>query len=150
MAQTAALAKILVAVDGSEASVEALRWARELAGPFNAQIEAVTCWEFPQLYDGYVTMRPDDFAESAAKVMEGAVRRVFGPETPRNLTTQVVQGNPKSTLTELSKGKDMLMVGRRGRSVVAGQLFGSVSAFCAAHAQCPVLVVHAPKPGPQE
>lgn len=146
MAQTPALANVLVAVDGSEASVEALRWARDLAGPFNAQVEAVTCWDYPQLYDGYVTMRPDVFAESAAQVMASSIRSAFGPETPRNFTTQVVQGNPKSTITELSRDKDMLLVGRRGRSMVAGQLFGSVSAFCAAHAQCPVLVVHAPKP----
>lgn len=149
MAQTPALAHILVAVDGSEASVEALRRAWQLAEPFGAEIEAVTCWEFPQLYDGYVTMRPDDFAESAAEVMAESLRKAFGSETPRNLTTRVVQGNPKSSLIELSRDKDMLILGRRGHGVVAGQVFGSVSAFCTAHAACPVLVVHAPKPDPK-
>jgi nucleotide-binding universal stress UspA family protein len=45
--------KIVVGVDGSDASVEALRQAQRLAGPLGAEIEASGCWEYPQMYDGY-------------------------------------------------------------------------------------------------
>ncbi|GAA1499097.1 universal stress protein [Paeniglutamicibacter kerguelensis] len=50
------MTKIIVGVDGSEASLEALRKASYLAEPLNAQIEAVGCWEFPRMYDGYLMM----------------------------------------------------------------------------------------------
>jgi hypothetical protein len=39
--------KIVVGVDGSEASVEALAWAIEEAGRRRATVEAVTVWEDP-------------------------------------------------------------------------------------------------------
>lgn len=145
--ETAALKRILVGVDGSEASVEALQHAHQLAGPFSADIEAVTCWEYPPLYDGYVMIQPGDFAEAASRRMDDALRRAFGSEVPRNVSARVLEGNPKSILLELSSGADMLVVGRRGHSTVAGQIFGSVSSYCTAHAACPVLVVHASDAG---
>lgn len=140
------LEKIVVGIDGSAESVEALRQAWMLAQPFDARIEVVTCWEFPSLYDGYLTMQAEEFLAAANKVLGSAIGSAFGTETPHNVTTRVLEGNPKSVLLEVSKNADMLVVGRRGHGVASGQVFGSVSAFCVAHAQCPVLVVHAPKP----
>ncbi|MBF4992578.1 universal stress protein [Arthrobacter gandavensis] len=142
--ESAALERILVGVDGSEASVEALQRARQLAEPFGAEIQAVTCWEYPQLYDGYVTIKPEDFADAASHRMDDALAKAFGTEVPRNVSARTEEGNPKSVLTDLSRSADMLVVGRRGHSTMAGQVFGSVSSYCSAHASCPVLVVHVP------
>jgi nucleotide-binding universal stress UspA family protein len=103
MARGPGLTKIIVGVDGSDASLEALRQAQDLAEPFNAQIEAIACWEFPQMYDGYVLVGIEGFQESAAKILNQSVERVYGPETPRNVKTSLVQGNPKSSLIKASE-----------------------------------------------
>lgn len=139
--------KIIVGVDGSEASIEALRQAQALAEPLTAEIEAIACWEFPRMYDGYVIMGIDGFEESARTTLDEAVSRAFGSETPRNVRTRLVQGEPKSSLIEASKKADMLVVGRRGRGTFGGLHLGSVSSSSIAHATCPVLVVHGPEEG---
>ncbi len=146
MAGSREFKKIVVGVDGSEESVEALRQAQTLAEPLGAQLEAVTCWEFPQLYDGYVTMQAEDFRDSAGKVQEDTLSRAFGSEIPRNLVARLAQGNPKSELADASRHADQLILGRRGHGALAGQLFGSVSSSLVARSACPVLVVHRPEP----
>ena len=147
MAHELGMTKIIVGVDGSEASLEALRKARYLAEPLNAQIEAVGCWEFPRMYDGYLMMGIGGFKESAEKVLNQAVTSVFGSATPNNVKINLVQGNPKTALVKTSKNADLLIVGRRGHGGLGGLLIGSVSSSCIAHAKCPVLVVHAPEDG---
>ena len=57
-----------------------------------------------------------------------------------DISFRVVQGHPAPILVEASKGADLLVVGSRGHGEFVGMLIGSVSEYCAADAQCPVLV----------
>jgi len=41
---------------------------------------------------------------------------------------------------------DLLVIGARGRGVLAALLLGSVASYCVRHAPCPVLVVPASSP----
>ncbi|HET7139388.1 MAG TPA: universal stress protein [Arthrobacter sp.] len=145
MGGEASTARIVVGVDGSEASIEALRKAQSLAVPLGAQIEAVAYWEFPQVYGGYVAMGIDNFAEGAGQILKDSLEKAFGPELPDNVVTRVVRGHARESLIEASREADMIVLGRRGHGGFGGLLLGSVSSACVAHAHCPVLVVHAPE-----
>lgn len=140
-------ARIVVGVDGSEASIEALRQALRLAEPLHAEVEAMACWEYPQMYDGYVMVGIEGFEERARQILEESIAKAFGPEQPSSVKTRLVQGAARSTLIEASKEADLLVVGRRGHGGFGGLLLGSVSSACVAHARCPVLVVHTPVDG---
>lgn len=135
---------IIVGVDGSEASVEALKQGHGLADRLGAQLVALACWDYPPVYDGYVAMGIDDFDVRAGEILQETVAKAFGTETPPNVETRLVQGRPRNTLIDASRDADMLVVGRRGHGGFGGLLLGSVSSACVAHAHCPVLVVHTP------
>ncbi|MCI0141729.1 universal stress protein [Arthrobacter bambusae] len=145
MGGEASTARIVVGVDGSEASIEALRQAQSLAVPLGAQVIATVCWEFPQVYGGYVAMGIDDFEESAKQVLKESLAKVFGPDLPDNVVSRVVRGHTRESLIEASREADLIVLGRRGHGGFGGLLIGSVSSACVAHAHCPVLVVHAPE-----
>lgn len=136
---------IVVGVDGSEASVEALRQAQSLAVPLSARVVAMACWDYPPVYDGYVAVGIDDFDVRAGEILAEAVGKAFGPAAPANVESRLVQGHPRHMLIEESKTADMLVLGRRGHGGFGGLLLGSVSSACVAHAHCPVLIVHAPE-----
>lgn len=136
-------AKVLVGVDGSESSIQALRLGAQLAPALNATIVAIGCWDFPEIYAGYV---PPDFARfeaAAAKTLADALEKAFGEETPERLTSQLVRGPAAAKLVEAAGGASLLVVGRRGHGGFLGMHLGSVSSACVAHADCPVLVLHA-------
>ena len=143
----APIARIVVGVDGSEASVEALRQAQRLATPLDAKVQAIGCWEYPQVYSGYVMMGIEGFEEGARKILDEAVAQAFGAETPANVTSTLVRSHPRQALIDASKDADMIVVGRRGHGGFGGLLLGSVSSALVAHAHCPVLVAHTPESG---
>ncbi|PVZ59509.1 universal stress protein [Arthrobacter sp. H-02-3] len=136
---------IIVGVDGSDASVEALRQAQGLAVPLSATVVALACWDYPPVYDGYVAVGINDFDVRAGEILNEAVAKAFGPDAPANVETRLVQGHPRHVLIEESKTADMLVLGRRGHGGFGGLLLGSVSSACVAHAHCPVLIVHSPE-----
>ncbi len=137
--------KIIVGVDGSDASVEALRQGQRIALALNAPLEAWGCWEMPLGYEGYLAMGVDGFAHDAEERLDKAVVEAFGTEKPRNVSSRLVQRPPRAGLVEGSKHASLLVVGRRGHGGFGGLLLGSVSSACVAHAHCPVLVVHSPE-----
>lgn len=145
----APFAMIVVGVDGSEASIEALRQAQRLATPLGAKVLANAYWDYPQVYAGYVMMGIEGFEERAGEILEEAVRTAFGDDTPSNVISNLVRGHPRESLIEASREADMVVVGRRGHGGFGGLLLGSVSSALVGHAHCPVLVVHTPEERPE-
>jgi nucleotide-binding universal stress UspA family protein len=134
-------ARIVVGVDGSHQSKLALRWAAKLAPSLGASIHAVAAWHIPTSLEWNVVSYDWDLAGETETALAKAVDEVFA-ERPPDLHLDVRQGNAAQVLLALSENATMLIVGSRGHGGFAGLLLGSVSAKCAEHASCPVLVVH--------
>lgn len=139
--------RVVVGVDGSPSSVAALRWARRVAAALDLELDAVTSWRFPDVYGSAggwaATWRPDTDAE---QVLDGALHEAFGLDRPGGLRTRVLQGHPTQVLLHEALDAELLVVGSRGHGGFVGLLLGSVSAGCAEHATCPVVVVHGAAP----
>lgn len=132
---------ILVGVDGSASSLDALREGASLAAALHLPLEAHTAWEYPGFVDYYPipNWSPHDDATAA---LTAAVHEVFGDDLPDNFVAHVTHGQAARILIERSKNAAMLVLGSRGLGGFGGLLLGSVSAACAAHAHCPVLIMH--------
>jgi nucleotide-binding universal stress UspA family protein len=135
-------ARVLVGVDGSDSSVQALRLAAQLAPALGATVSAISCWDFPEIYAGYVPPDFDRFEAAASRTLADALEKAFGTETPEGLTSQLIRGPAAAKLVEAAAGASLLVVGRRGHGGFLGMHLGSVSSACVAHADCPVLVQH--------
>ncbi|WP_341953414.1 universal stress protein [Salinibacterium sp. TMP30] len=132
--------RIVVGVDGSDSSIEALRAAERTAQAFGTSLEAVTTWTYPvgaevALLSGW---SPE---EDANEIIEAVAEQVFGGDRPSWFSTKVKPGLAAHALIEESIGAEMLILGSRGRGGFVGLLLGSVSTACAQHAHCPVLIV---------
>lgn len=136
------MGRIVVGVDGSGASTAALLAASRIAAATGARIDAVACWSVPTALAVSYALGTVDLENGARKVLNETISKAFGESIPANVSARLVQGHPRQTLLEASKGADMLVVGRRGRGGFPGLLVGSVSQACIAHALCPVLVMN--------
>ena len=134
--------RIVVGVDGSAGSKDALRWAATLAGLLGARIDAVATWELPT--GSLLRALPPSFTPQPdiEQLLADAVDQVFGADRPADLRMKVLEGPAAQTLITVAHNALMLVVGSRGLGGFAGLLLGSVSSRVAEHARCPVLVVH--------
>lgn len=137
-------ARIVVGVDGSASSIDALRWAQQLADIARADVVAVTAWRIPVTI-GWAIPGWDPEIE-AHETLTKVVAKVYG-DRPRNRLRMVVrEGTPAAVLLKASADALMLVVGSRGLGGFNGLLLGSVSRNCVEHANCPVLVLHSEPP----
>ncbi len=139
--------RIVVGVDGSEASIAALSWAIQEASLRDSPIVVVHAWQVPYAGDvvGMVaTVRPEDLDASGNEVLDHSISAA-GPIPPEvRLERLVSSGSPAGVLVELAEQDDIIVVGTRGRGGFTGLLLGSVSQQTVHHARCPVVIV--PKP----
>lgn len=133
---------VLVGVDGSAASKDALAWAARYAGLIGAPLDVVIVWHMPSTL-GFETPVPFEWnpETDARMIVEDSVEEVLGSVHRPDVTILVLEGPPARVLTELAKAASLVVVGSRGRGHVAGMLLGSVSEALARHAPCPVVVV---------
>ena len=141
---------IVVGVDGSDASQEALRWAVEEARLRSAPLVAVHAWSFvpPQPIGdpGMLAMPAGDLpgqlsaeSEAARIALDSAVEGVLGADA--EIERKLVEGDAGEALVAESSSAQLVVVGSHGRSGFKAALLGSVSRHVTNHAACPVVVV---------
>jgi nucleotide-binding universal stress UspA family protein/nitroimidazol reductase NimA-like FMN-containing flavoprotein (pyridoxamine 5'-phosphate oxidase superfamily) len=144
---TGAMARVVVGVDGSEASQSALVWALEEARLRQATLHVVHAWQYPfELAAGTysVPVPAGEMKLWAQDVIDDALAAVEAdPSVP--ILPETINGPATSVLLEAAKGAELLVVGTRGHNRLTGLFLGSVSQFLVVHAPCPVLVAHGPR-----
>ncbi len=132
---------IVVGYDGSAPANAAARYAVHLAPLMDADLHLVVAWEPPMSIGGFPLSGWSQ--ENTAQQSAGSVgRKLFEGEPPDWYSAGAIEGDAARVLIEDSKTSSMLIVGSRGHGGLSGLLLGSVSAECAAHASCPVLITH--------
>jgi nucleotide-binding universal stress UspA family protein len=147
MTDPAGPGRVIVGVDGSKASRHALQWAQFMARSLGAAIDAVTVWEISAVEASAWADDWDPEKDATAK-LHATLAEVLGAEPPAPVREVVLHGSAAAQLVEASKGAQLLIVGSRGRGGFRELLLGSVSAACAAHAHCPVLIIRGDTPPP--
>ncbi|MEO8850646.1 MAG: universal stress protein [Allobranchiibius sp.] len=132
--------RIVVGVDGSQASTDALQWAARQATLTGAHLQAVTAWQFPMASSGYLLNVEDDWHPNAQALLDKAIDNADLPEG-LSISRHAIEGHPARVLVEAATGAQLLVIGSRGHGGFTGMLLGSVSVHAVAHAPCPVLVL---------
>jgi nucleotide-binding universal stress UspA family protein len=134
---------IVVGVDGSEPSQEALRWALGQAERIGAELRIfLACHVPPTSYSPGVPLPSMlEMEQHGREALEDIVADVVGRESRVTIRKEIVAGPPVPALLTASRDAELLVVGSRGHGGFVGMLLGSVSSHCVAHASCSVVVV---------
>lgn len=145
---------IVVGIDGSDASVRALRWAVDEARLRGVTLTAVYAYRTLRdgaPFDAFASIEQTQLDELQQHANDTALRKLDtlledagdadgGVEIER----RVESGSPAQVLISDAADEDtMLVVGSRGRGGFKGLLLGSVSQQCLHHARGPVVVTPA-------
>lgn len=146
-----AVRSIVVATDFSDCAKRALDFAVELAEKQGARLTVVHAWAAPRISGGVetaplvqmpglpgVTLAEyvrDDAQRSLAAVVEDLVQRRVRADN------QLLFGDPRDVIVELSEHHDLVVMGTHGRGGLTRLILGSVADYVVRHARCPVVTV---------
>ena len=141
--------KILVALDFSDLSLQALKEAKLFAEEFSASIHVVTVMERPMFLSGF-----ENFPQLMADVHSGSrtrarLERLLALELPSSIssTIDLRWGNPANEILQLAHDRnvDLILLGSHGPTGLKHLLLGNTAGNVVRRAPCPVLVVPPPK-----
>lgn len=133
---------IVVGIDGSEGSNEAVEWAADLAASTNQSLLLTTCWDLsPQAY-AYESLTKE-LENAVAQDVDSAKQLVAAKAASVAVETAILRGNTARELTELAKARkaSLLVVGSRGYGGFRSLVLGSVARQTLHHSSTPVVVV---------
>jgi len=135
---------IVVGFDGSEQSLEALRWAAGQAKISGSRLRIVAGWDIPYNYgaaDGKT--RPyDRVRNETQQALSDAVDKEVTDPTVRSTVELVAEkGNPTKLLLAESDTAELIVLGARGSGGFRGLILGSTTDNLVKNARCPVVVV---------
>jgi nucleotide-binding universal stress UspA family protein len=139
------LKRILVPVDFSHCSKEALKFAAPFARQFGAGLTVLHVVAPFYPIDPYGVNLPDyfgpDLMSQAEKLLDCLVREAVPPEVAsQNLTRH---GQPAHEIIQASRelGADLIIIPTHGHTGLKHVVFGSTAEYVVRHATCPVLTL---------
>lgn len=138
---------IIVGVDGSDHSEQALEWAVKEAAIRHAPLTVLAVHEVASNHwTGHPVIYPADQpeVEKIRQAAQEATQKVVdqaGEPGPASVTVRAVSGLAASELIDASADADLVVVGSRGGGGFAKLMLGSVSSKVVHHAHSPVAVI---------
>jgi nucleotide-binding universal stress UspA family protein len=136
---------ILVAVDGSEYSLKAVRYACAMGPPLGAEV--VLLHVVPMLVSAtpYHDTVSDQPFLALQKVGEDILARAktIASDSNCEVIDMITHGDPASKIIDIAseRGTDVIILGSRGLSGIRRLFVGSISDKVARNAHCPVMIV---------
>ncbi|HSL73261.1 MAG TPA: universal stress protein [Ilumatobacteraceae bacterium] len=133
----------IVGVDGSPASVDALRWAVAHAPSHEAELTAMSVFHVPTVMALFTAKRGlgvDELGLAATAAHELDVV-IDGVPSAAGITARVIEGNAAQELVDAAAEADALILGQVGGGELRRHRLGSVARYCATHSSAPVVVV---------
>ncbi|MEY9212612.1 universal stress protein [Thermobifida halotolerans] len=141
----AAAGTVVVGVDGSEGSMNALDWAADAAAGRGATLRLVYAMSLPLVttpLGGPIRTAPSqEVSDSAAALLDEALHRARARVPNLKAVTESSRVEPHHALLKAAEEADLVVVGSRGLSGAKSLFLGSVAQRVASHAPCPVVVV---------
>lgn len=142
--------RVIVGVDGTAGSVEALRWAAHEAARRSWPLHVVTCAEIPVVLDsafmGGIAGTPEveRIVHEHESVSERAVTaaRSFGLDI--EVSGETVLGAPAYALSAMSQPHGLVVVGATSHPTRLADVLGSVASLVAHRARGAIAVIHGP------
>jgi nucleotide-binding universal stress UspA family protein len=140
--------RIVVGVDGSPASVAALRWAADLARLRGAEIVVVCAWHVALAsLAPYAPVSRRPTADGERRRVEAdlavAMRTALGPTPDVKVRAVLVCGPPARVIVDQCGDADLLVLGGHHANSPLRQTVGAVVRTCLRQASCPVVIVAA-------
>ena len=139
---------IVVGVDGSESSRDALAWALAEARTRDRHVRVVAAWHVETMVYAAAPFVPpieggisESFEQTAQSAIAESLEAVGDAAEGIGVERSIVEGAAAHVLVQEAENAELLVVGSHGRGRVSGLLLGSVSQHCARHATCPVVIV---------
>lgn len=135
---------IVVGADGSDRSIDAVRWAIDEAEVHGGTVRILVAWEVPATTIYLTpTSTESDYADQARAAMKHVWKEVGADNRSVPVEAELVMGKGGDVLVSASKGADLLVVGSHGlgHGELPGVHLGSVASYCVHHATCPTVVV---------
>jgi nucleotide-binding universal stress UspA family protein len=137
-------ARWLVGIDGSDAAVDALRWAVGNGAGRDVDISAVGAFHVPSIMAMFTAKRGFGVDELGLAATAGHdVDTAIEAAGDSDVQAVVVEGQAQHVLVDASVAADLLVIGRTGSGELRHHLLGSVSQYCVSHSHAPVVVVPA-------
>ena len=136
------ISRIVVGVDGSAGSDEALLWAAEEALRCGAELVLVHGWVYPYVGARTGVSEPrDDMRLDAMRTLEASALKAHEVASSVRCHSIITEESPAKAIIDAAAEADLVVVGSRGHGGFAALMLGSVSRTVLQHSPRPVAVI---------
>jgi nucleotide-binding universal stress UspA family protein len=140
--------KILVAIDGSKASLKALSHAVYIGINFRSHIQAISVVDelklpFSAQYSLWAKESHDQLFRKMLEQLNMEIKRILESHPDLKIDADVIEGNPAQKIVEFAElgDYDLIVIGAKGYGMIESLVIGSVSNAVVNTSTKPVLIV---------